>query len=48
MKTPEKKEIFYTKNEIFSKIRFQLTNADTVFGRKNEKGSLVSELNPKL
>ena len=56
MKTSEK-DIFYTKNEIFPKIKLQLTNADTVLGegmyvslskRKIEIGSIVSELNAEL
>ena len=56
MKTPGK-DIFYTKYEIFPKIKLQLANADTFWGegiyvslskRKIEIGSIVSELNPEL
>ena len=56
MKTPEK-DTFYTKYEIFPKIKLQLANADTVLGRRHvciiikkkiEIGSIVSELNPEL
>ena len=53
-----KKDIFYIKYEIFPKIKLQLANTDTVFGRRHvciilskskiEKGSIVSELNPEL
>ena len=47
-----KKDIFYTKYEIFPKIKLQLANADTVFGRRHVciiiKKRNWNKLNPEL